>query len=66
MYISEPITSKQAFREAVADGESISIVREVGSPVTVDDGICTVSAQHPLKWRARVRIESGVVVEVLN
>lgn len=68
MFVDECFQSKQAFRNAVADGDVVCVFHEPGKSVPFENGVTVVEGnkESGTKWRARVRVESGQVVAVLS
>jgi hypothetical protein len=68
MYVSPNFPSKKALKEAVANGESVSVFSPGPFPAPTE-GETAVEGPHypkPHSWYARVRVENGIVVKVLG
>ena len=66
MYTSKNFKNKKALKEAVANGEKVTVFAPgYGSPP--ENGECGVEGPHfpkPHTWYAVVTIENGIVVKV--
>lgn len=69
MYVNPNFKTKKSLREAIERGESITIFQP--GPFggnELRDGTVAVEGPHypePHRWYAKVRLEHGVVVEVI-
>lgn len=66
MYTTKNFPSKKAFKEAVANGEKVTLFAPgIGTPPT--NGTCAVEGPHspkPHTWYAEVTVKDGIVTKV--
>ena len=69
MYVNPNYKTKKALKEAVANGEFVTIFQPgpFGGKECHDNGVATVEGPHypePHRWSAMVTLEGGKVVKV--
>ena len=68
-YTSINFKTKKALKEAVKNGEQITVYNPSGMFETVKNGIEHVEGPHypkPHRWYAAVRMEDGIIKKVIS
>jgi hypothetical protein len=68
MYVEPNFTSKKALKEAVASGKTVTVFSPGPFPAN-ENGTESIEGPHypkPHKWYARVQVENGRVVKVIE
>lgn len=65
MQLDQEFSSKQEFRQAVQDGDVVRVMTRDGKAIEAN-GVLRVHAARPFSWTARVQVERGEVVSVLQ
>ena len=67
MYVSPNFKTKKAFKQAVAEGKSISYYQPAGNGEVPSDGTIYIEGPHypePHRWYAQCRVEGGRIISV--
>lgn len=69
MYCTTNYRTKKAMKEAVANGERVTVFQPGGIFPSATDGRVSVEGPHypqPHRWYAAVEIADGVIVKVIS
>ena len=69
MYTNRNFKHKKGLKEAVANHEGVRLMDETLVGSAFRDGECSVEGPHypaPHTWYARVQVQDGVIVKVLQ
>ena len=68
MYTDKNFRSKKALKEAVKDGEKVSVYQPGGMFRGATEGVVSLEGPHypePHSWYARAEISGGVIVRII-